>query len=204
MLTIALPKGRIFTLLVPLLEQVGIAQDSCFTDSRALVYPSLLPDWQLIIVRAYDVPAFVEHGGADIGITGKDVLMEHGGNNYYELLDLGISRCRLMTACKQHESIPTSGAVRVASKFPRVAKDYFRNKGQQAEIIKFHGAMEMAPIMGIADCIIDVVDTGKTLQHNGLHSVDTIAHISARLIVNKIRMKTHFATMSHLVQLFAQ
>ena len=177
MLTIAVSKGRIYEEALPLLEQAGITPIDDPQKCRKLILDTNQEEVKLIIIRATDVPTFVEYGAADLGIAGKDVLLEHGGDCLYEPLDLGISRCRLMTAMpKDVTEMPRR--VRVATKYVNIAQRYFASKGIQAEIIKLYGSMELAPLVGLADCIVDLVDTGNTLKANGLEPRDLILSIS--------------------------
>jgi ATP phosphoribosyltransferase len=197
-LTLALSKGRILDDSAPLLARLGLAPAQGL-DERLLRLPSRDPDVQLLIIRPADVPTYVEHGAADFGIVGKDVLMEHGGAALYEPLDLGFGRCRLVVAAparkkgdSPHFSSKNRGQSprqRVATKYPEITRQHFAAKGAQVEIIKLYGSMELAPLVGLADFIVDLVDTGNTLRANGLVEVETIAPISARLVVNKAAMK---------------
>jgi ATP phosphoribosyltransferase len=192
-LTLALSKGRILEDAAPLLARLGLAPDAGF-DDRRLRLPSKDPSVQLLVVRPPDVPTYVEYGAADLGIVGKDVLMEHGGEALYEPLDLGFGKCRLVVAAPARAS--ASGPLRrlrVATKYPELTRRHFAEKGQQVEIIKLYGSMELAPLVGLADCIVDLVDTGNTLKANGLKEVETIAEVSARLVVNKAAMKMKHA-----------
>lgn len=198
MLTIALSKGRILDDTLPLLAAAGIAPTENPEKSRKLIIPTTLEDVRLLIVRATDVPTYVEHGAADIGVAGKDVLMEYGGQ-LYEPLDLRIAQCKLMTAGKVGAAEPT-GRLRVATKFVNVAKRYYAEQGRQVDIIKLYGSMELAPLVGLADKIIDVVDTGNTLRANGLEPQELIATISSRLIVNKAAMKMQHARIQALIE----
>lgn len=202
MLTIALSKGRILDDTLPLLAEAGIAPAENPEKSRKLIIPTTRDDVQLLIVRATDVPTYVEHGAADLGVAGKDVLMEYGGQ-LYEPLDLNIARCKLMTAGKVGASEP-KGRLRVATKFVNIARRYYAEQGRQVEIIKLYGSMELAPLVGLADKIIDVVDTGNTLRANGLEPQELIAHISSRLIVNKASMKMKHAELDALIQALRQ
>lgn len=197
MLTIAVSKGRIFKEALPLLATAGIVPEEDPNSSRKLILPTTRKDVQLVIIRATDVPTFVEYGAADLGIAGKDVLMEHGAEGLYEPLDLGISRCRLMTAGRVGYQ-PRSGRIRVATKYVRTAQRYFADLGRQVEIIKLYGSMELAPLVGLADCIVDLVDTGNTLKANGLEPLELIEHISSRLVVNKAAMKMKHAAIEEL------
>lgn len=188
-LIIALNKGRILDEVLPLLAAAGIEPIEDPRSSRRLIFPTGRDDVRLIVVRSGDVPTCVEHGAAAIGITGKDTLLEHGEGGFYEPLDLGIARCRLMTAGPV-EARPWLGArLRVATKFVNVARRFYAARGQQVELIKLGGAMELAPLIGLADEIVDIVDTGRTLAANGLEPKQTIAEISSRVVVNKAAMK---------------
>jgi ATP phosphoribosyltransferase len=188
MLTIAVSKGRIYEEALPLLAEAGITPIDDPQTSRKLILSTTRDDVQLVIIRATDVPTFVEYGAADLGIAGKDVLLEHGAEALYEPLDLKIACCRLMTAT--HKDAPEqTGRIRVATKYVKTARKYFANKGMQAEIIKLYGSMELAPLVGLADCIVDLVDTGNTLKANGLEPRELIMNISSRLVVNKAAMK---------------
>ena len=198
MLTIALSKGRILDDTLPLLAAAGIAPTENPEKSRKLIIPTTLEHVRLLIVRATDVPTYVEHGAADIGVAGKDVLMEYGGQ-LYEPLDLRIAQCKLMTAGKVGAAEP-KGRLRVATKFVNVAKRYYAEQGRQVDIIKLYGSMELAPLVGLADKIIDVVDTGNTLRANGLEPQELIATISSRLIVNKAAMKMQHARIQALIE----
>ena len=191
-LTIALTKGRILKETLPLLAAAGIEPLEDISKSRKLTFETTSPDVRLLILRGVDVPTYVEFGAADVGVSGKDTLMEHGGNAFYELVDLGIARCRLMTAAKVgYERQP--GRIQVATKYVSVAKRYYSELGRQVDVIKLYGGMELAPILGLADEIVDIVDTGNTLKANGLEAREDIADISSRLIVNKASMKLkHF------------
>lgn len=192
MLTIALTKGRILDDTLPLLKKIGIVPVENILESRKLVFATNKPDIRLIVLRGTDVPTYVQFGAADVGVSGKDVILEYGGDGFYEPLDLGIARCRLMTATRMDRTGQANrdGArLRVATKYVNLAKSFYAGKGCQVEIIKLYGAMELAPILGLADEIVDIVDTGKTLKANGLVPVETIAEISSRLIVNKASMK---------------
>lgn len=199
-LTIALSKGRILKDTLPLLADAGITLLEDPEKSRKLIFPTSLDGVNLVILRATDVPTFVQHGAADIGVAGKDVLVEHGAEGMYELVDLQIARCRLMTAGKVGVGRPP-GRLRVATKFVNIAKRWYAEQGEQVEMIKLYGSMELAPIMDIADVIVDVVDTGKTLKENGLEPRELIMPVSSRLIVNKTAMKLKQARIQPLVDL---
>lgn len=187
-LTIALTKGRILEETLPLLAAAGIAPLEDMEKSRKLVFDTTQAHVRLLLLRGADVPTYVQFGAADMGISGKDTLMENGAEGLYEPLDLNIARCRLMTAGVKGESLP-AGRIRVATKYVNIAKQYYASQGRQTDIIKLYGAMELAPIMSLADEIVDIVDTGNTLRANGLEERDFIADISSRLIVNKASMK---------------
>ena len=188
MLTIAISKGRIYDEALPLLDAAGIHPGLDPHSSRRLVLETNLDDVRLLVLRAQDVPTFVEHGAADAGIAGKDVLLEHGGEGLYEPLDLGIARCRMVVAARRGlETLPARP--RVATKYVDTARRYFANKSVQPEIIKLYGSMELAPLVKLADCIVDLVDTGGTLAANGLVEIEQVCPISSRLIVNKASMK---------------
>jgi len=187
-LTIALSKGRIFKDTVPLLKQAGIEPIDDPETSRKLILDTSDENVKLVIIRATDVPTYVQYGAADVGVAGKDVLVEHGGAGLYEPLDLKIAQCRLMVAEPVNKQA-VKGRLRVATKFVNSAREYYASKGQQVEIIKLYGSMELAPLVGLADCIVDLVDTGNTLKANGLEPTEHIADVSSRLIVNKAAMK---------------
>jgi ATP phosphoribosyltransferase len=198
MLTIAVSKGRIYEEALPLLAEAGIVPTDDPKTCRKLILNTTRPDVQLVIIRATDVPTFVEYGAADLGIAGKDVLIEHGAESLYEPLDLGIARCRLMTATRK-DAPPITGRVRVATKFVKIAQRYFASIGIQAEIIKLYGSMELAPLVGLADCIVDLVDTGNTLKANDMEPRELIMNISSRLVVNKAAMKMKNADIAELI-----
>jgi ATP phosphoribosyltransferase len=187
-LVIALNRGRILEECLPLLAAAGIAPRESMTKSRKLIFDCADADVRLVVMRGADVPTYVEYGAADVGITGKDTLLEHDGSGFYERLDLGIARCRIMTAYPVGRPEPT-GTLRVATKFVNVTKRFFAERGRQAEIIPLSGAMEIAPLLGLADCIVDIVDTGNTLKANGLEARDVIATVSSRVIVNRASLK---------------
>lgn len=187
-LTIALTKGRILEETLPLLAAAGIEPLEDMEKSRKLVFDTTQAGVRLLLLRGADVPTYVQFGAADMGISGKDTLMENGAEGLYEPLDLNIARCKLMTAGVKGESLP-AGRIRVATKYVNIAKQYYASQGRQTDIIKLYGAMELAPIMNLADEIVDIVDTGNTLRANGLEPREFIADISSRLIVNKASMK---------------
>ena len=189
MLTIALSKGRILEQTLPLLKKAGLSISEKELQSRKLVLDTNLDEIKVIIIRASDVPVFVQHGAADLGIAGKDVLLEHGANGVFELIDLGISKCKLMVASKPDQDL-NEGTLKVATKYVKSTKAYFHSQGRQVEIIKLSGAMELAPIVGLAGCIVDLVDTGNTLKANNLIPIELIQNISSRLIVNSASFNT--------------
>ncbi len=199
MITLALSKGRIFEETLPLLKAAGIEPLDDPEKSRKLILETNLPDVRLIIVRASDVPTYVEYGGADLGVAGKGVLMEHLEAELYEPVDLNIARCKLMTAGKKDAEEP-QGRLKVATKFVESTKRFYAEQGQQVEIIKLYGSMELAPLVGMADRIVDVVDTGNTLRANGLIPMEHIADISSRLVVNKASMKTKHARIQQFIE----
>jgi len=199
MLTIALSKGRILDQTLPLLEKAGLSVSTKELKSRKLILDTNLEDVKVIVIRASDVPVFVQHGAADLGIAGKDVLLEHGADGVFELLDLGISRCRLMVASKENQNLNKS-TLKVATKYVKSAKEYFFSKGQQVEVIKLSGAMELAPIVGLSDCIVDLVDTGNTLKANNLVPLDLIHDISSRLIVNSAAFNTKHSQINDWIK----
>lgn len=201
MLTIAVSKGRIYEDALPLLAEAGITPIDDPNTCRKLILRTTRDDVQLVIIRATDVPTFVEYGAADLGIAGKDILLEHGAESLYEPLDLNIACCRLMTAA--HKDAPEiSGRVRVATKYVKITQRYFASLGIQAEIIKLYGSMELAPLVGLADCIVDLVDTGNTLKANDLEPRDLIMNISSRLVVNKAAMKMKHQAIQSLLDQF--
>ncbi|MGD8812671.1 MAG: ATP phosphoribosyltransferase [Thioalkalispiraceae bacterium] len=202
-LTIALSKGRIFKETLPLLAHAGIVPKDDPETSRKLILDTNHDDVKLVIIRATDVPTYVQYGAADIGVAGKDVLMEHGGEGLYEPVDLKIARCKLMTAGPVGAAEPR-GRMRIATKFVNCARRYFAEQGKQVEVIKLYGSMELAPLVGLADQIIDVVDTGNTLKANGLEPLEHIADISSRLIVNKASMKMKHARVQKLIDQIAE
>jgi len=203
MLTIALSKGRILDQTLPLLEKAGISIAKSELESRKLILDTNLNDVKVIVIRASDVPVFVQHGAADFGIAGKDVLLEHGANGIFELLDLGISKCRLMVASKKDQDLNKS-TLKVATKYVKSAKEYFYRQGKQVEVIKLFGAMELAPIVGLSDCIVDLVDTGNTLKANNLVPIELIQEISSRLIVNSAAFNTKHKDIKQWIQKIKQ
>ncbi|MCZ6641562.1 MAG: ATP phosphoribosyltransferase [Gammaproteobacteria bacterium] len=203
-LTIALNRGRILKECLPLLEAAGIRPEEDIDASRKLVFNTIDGEHRLVIMRGSDVPTYVAHGAADVGITGKDTLLEYrGGGGFYERLDLGIGRCAIMSAALRGAEL-NGNPLRVATKFVNIAEDYYTSIGRDVSIIKLSGAMELAPLMNLTDCIVDIVDTGNTLKANGLVPLETIASISARLIVNHASMKTRFDEVQSLIEQLRQ
>ena len=202
-ITLALTKGRILKETLPLLDQAEIEPLEDIFSSRKLVFETNRPELRLLILRGSDVATYVQFGAADIGVAGKDLLLEHQGDGYYEPLDLGIARCKLMTAVAK--GAPShQGRLRVATKYVNIARKFYAEQGRQADLIKLYGAMELAPILELAHEIVDIVDTGNTLKANGLEVRDEIADISARLIVNKAAMKTKFSSIQSIVDAIGQ
>ena len=202
-LTIAISKGRILDEALPLLARAGIEPVEDPAASRKLILETNTPGVRLLVIRAADVPTYVAHGAADMGIAGKDVLLEYDGDELYEPLDLGIARCRMMLAGP--ETPPArSGRLRIATKYVNTARNYFAGRGLQVEIIKLYGSMELAPLLGLADQIVDLVDTGNTLRANGLAPLETICEISSRLVVNKGAMKMKTALIKPLLRKLAE
>jgi ATP phosphoribosyltransferase len=203
MLRIAVSKGRIFKECMPLLARAGVVPADDPETSRKLILDTNRPDVKLVVIRAADVPTYVQYGAAELGVTGKDVLMEHGGEGLYEPLDLGIARCRLMVAGPE-QAARGHRRLRIATKYVKSTRRYYAALGQQVEIVKLYGSMELAPLVGLADRIVDLVDTGNTLRANGLVPLEHIADISSRLVVNKAAMKTKHASVSALVDALAR
>ena len=197
-LTIALTKGRILKETLPLLACAGIEALDDISSSRKLVFETSRDDVQLVILRGTDVPTYVRYGAADMGVVGKDILMEHGSDGLYEPLDLGIARCRLMTAGPVGWQ-GTGARIRVATKFVNITREYFARQGVHADLIKLYGAMELAPFMNLADLIVDIVDTGNTLRANGMEPRDEIAVISSRLVVNKAAMRSRYTAITEII-----
>ena len=197
-LTLALSKGRIYKETLPLLKAAGIEPIDDPEISRKLIIETTQPDVRLIIVRASDVPTYVEYGGADMGVAGKDVLLEHPNAELYEPVDLEIAQCKLMTAGREND-VMQMGRLKVATKFVESTRQFYAEQGTQVDIIKLYGSMELAPLVGLADRIVDVVDTGNTLRANGLVPMEHIADISSRLVVNKASMKMKHARIQQFI-----
>jgi len=207
-ITLALSKGRIFDETLPLLAAAGIPVDASIAASRKLILPTGDPGLRLIIVRASivrasDVPTYVQYGAADLGVAGKDVLLEHGGEGLYQPVDLGIARCRMCVAAPDGfdyaNAVRRGARLRIATKYVQVAREHFAAKGVHVDLIKLYGSMELAPLVGLADAIVDLVSTGSTLRANHLVEVEEIMQISSRLIVNQASLKTKSAQLEPLV-----
>ena len=193
MITFALPKGRIFDEIVPLLQAAGIGVAEDPEKTRKLIVDTTRSDVRLVLVRASDVPTYVQHGGADLGVVGKDTLLEHGGEGLYQPLDLNIAKCRMSVAVRADfdyaAAVKQGSRIRVATKYTQIARDHFANKGVHVDMIKLYGSMELAPLTGLADAIVDLVSTGSTLRANHLVEVERIMDISSRLVVNQAALK---------------
>jgi ATP phosphoribosyltransferase len=207
-ISIALSKGRIFDETMPLLARVGLQPKEDPERSRKLIIPTNRPGVQLIIVRASDVPTYVGQGGADLGIAGFDVLAEHGGEGLYQPVDLGIARCKMMVAVKKGfdyaAAVKQGARLRVATKYVNLTREHFAAKGVHVDLIRLYGSMELAPLTGLAEAIVDLVSTGKTLRANDLVEVEEILPVSARLVVNQAALKTRRAAVQPLVDAFAK
>jgi ATP phosphoribosyltransferase len=207
-ITIALSKGRIFDDTAPLLKAAGIEALDDPEKSRKLILATNRANVRLVIVRASDVPTYVQYGAADIGIAGKDVLLEHGGTELYQPLDLNIARCRMMVAVPtefDYESAVFQGArLRVATKYLQTAREHFADKGVHVDLIKLYGSMELAPLVGLADAIVDLVSTGNTLKANNLKAVEEIMPISSRLIINQAALKLKRETIQPILKAFSK
>ncbi len=210
-LTLALSKGRIFEETLPLLEAAGVEVKDDPETSRKLILDTSRPDLRIIIVRATDVPTYVQYGAADFGIAGRDVLYEHTDTHpggLYQPVDLNIARCRLCVAVREgfdyHAAVRQGSRLRIATKYLRAAREHFAGKGVHVDLIKLYGSMGLAPLVGLADAIVDLVSTGNTLKANNLVAVEDVAHISSRLIVNQAALKTRGAELRPLLDTFAQ
>lgn len=208
MITIALSKGRIFEETTPLLAAAGITALEDPETSRKLILPTNQPDVRLIIVRATDVPTYVQYGAADLGIAGKDVLDEHGGEGLYQPLDLQIARCRMMVAVREDfdyfGSIRRGARLKVVTKYVKTAREHFAAKGMHVDLIKLYGSMELGPLVGLADAIVDLVSTGGTLRANNLKAVEEVTEISSRLVVNQASLKLKRDKLQPIMDAFAQ
>ena len=198
-LTIALAKGRILDETLPLLARAGIEPVDDLSSSRKLVFSTNEADIELVLIRSADVPTYVQYGAADLGIAGKDVLAEHGGEGLYERVDLKIAPCKMMTAGFAQRPLPRT-RLKVATKYPQITRRFFLEQGRQVELIKLYGSMELAPVVGLADIIVDLVQTGNTLEANGLTPLETIMEISSRLIVNRAALKMKNRAIRELVE----
>ncbi|HET8584822.1 MAG TPA: ATP phosphoribosyltransferase [Casimicrobiaceae bacterium] len=207
-ITLALSKGRLLDETLPLLAVAGLKPDDDPGASRRLILATRTPGVSLVILRAADVPTYVQYGAADIGIAGKDVLLEHGGDGLYQPLDLGIGRCRLVVATRRDydwaRSVQRGARIRVATKYVNTAREHFAAKGMHVDLIHLYGSMELAPLAGLADAIVDLVSTGNTLQANGLVAVEDIMPISARLIVNPGALKLKRDVVKPLIDAIAR
>ena len=207
MITLALSKGRIFDETLPLLAAAGIEVLEDPEKSRKLILPTNRPEVRVVLVRATDVPTYVEYGGADIGVTGKDTLIEHGGQGLYQPLDLRIAKCRVSVAVRNDfdyaQAVKQGSRLKVATKYTGIARDFFASKGVHVDLIKLYGSMELAPLTGLADAIVDLVSTGNTLKANHLVEVEQIMDISSHLIVNQAALKLKQARLRRIIDAFA-
>lgn len=205
--TIALSKGRIFEETVPLLAAAGIVVTEDVEKSRKLIFDTNQSDVRVVLVRASDVPVYVQYGGADLGVSGLDSLIEHGGQGLYQPLDLQIAKCRVSVAVRKgfdYERAVKQGArLRIATKYPEIARNFFATKGVHVDMVKLYGSMELAPLTGMADAIVDLVSTGNTLKANDLVEVEPIMDISSRLVVNQASLKLKQAPLRHIIDAFA-
>jgi len=207
-LTIALPKGRLLDETLPLLRQAGVVPGEDPETSRKLIIATSRPDVRLMVVRASDVPTYVQYGAADAGIAGKDVLLEHGGEGLYQPIDLGIGRCRMVVATRRafdwSGTVQRGGRIRVATKYVKIAREHFARKGMHVDLIRLYGSMELAPLVGLADVIVDLVSTGNTLRANDLVAVEDIMPITSRLIVNPGALKLKRAAVQPMIDALAR
>ena len=207
MITLALSKGRIFDETLPLLKAAGIDVAEDPEKSRKLIIGTSRADVRLVLVRASDVPTYVQYGGADLGVVGKDTLLEHGGEGLYQPLDLNIAKCRMSVAVRADfdyaGAVKQGSRIRVATKYTQIARDHFANKGVHVDLIKLYGSMELAPLTGLADAIVDLVSTGNTLKANQLVEVEEIMKISSRLIVNQAALKLKRLALRGIIDAFA-
>jgi len=207
MTTLALSKGRIFEETLPLLAAAGIEVLEDPEKSRKLILPTNRPDVQVVLVRATDVPTYVQYGGADLGVAGKDILIEHGGQGLYQPLDLNIAKCRMSVAVREGfdyaAAVKQGSRIRVATKYTAIARQHFADKGVHVDLIKLYGSMELAPLTGLADAIVDLVSTGKTLVANHLVEVEPFMQISSRLVVNQAALKLKRDQLRPLIDAFA-
>ncbi len=205
-ITLALSKGRIFDETLPLLKAAGIEVAEDPEKSRKLIIGTNRPDVRIVLVRATDVPTYVQHGGADLGVVGRDTLLEHGGQGLYQPLDLKIARCRMSVAVRADfdyaGAVKQGSRIRVATKYTQIARDHFANKGVHVDLIKLYGSMELAPLTGLADAIVDLVSTGSTLKANKLVEVEQIMQISSRLVVNQAALKLKREAIRSIIDAF--
>ena len=207
MITLALSKGRIFEETLPLLKAAGIEVLEDPETSRKLILPTNRPEVRVVLVRATDVPTYVQYGGADLGVAGRDVLIEHGGEGLYQPLDLRIARCRMSVATRDDfdyaAAVKQGSRIRVATKYTEIARQHFADKGVHVDLIKLYGSMELAPLTGLADAIVDLVSTGSTLKANRLVEVERIMEISSRLVVNQAALKLKREALRQMIDAFA-
>ena len=207
MITLALSKGRIFDETLPLLKAAGIEVLEDPETSRKLILPTNQAGVRVVLVRATDVPTYVEYGGADLGVTGKDTLIEHGGQGLYQPLDLQIAKCRMSVAVRADfdyaTAVRSGSRLSVATKYTQIAREFFAQKGVHVDLIKLYGSMELAPLTGLADAIVDLVSTGSTLKANHLIEVERIMDISSRLVVNQASLKLKQAPIRAIIEAFA-
>jgi len=207
MITLALSKGRIFDETLPLLKAAGIEVLEDPETSRKLILPTNQTGVRVVLVRATDVPTYVEYGGADLGVTGKDTLIEHGGQGLYQPLDLQIAKCRMSVAVRADydyvSAVKSGSRLKVATKYTQIAREFFAQKGVHVDMIKLYGSMELAPLTGLADAIVDLVSTGSTLKANHLIEVERIMDISSRLVVNQASLKLKQEPIRAIIQAFA-
>jgi ATP phosphoribosyltransferase len=207
MITLALSKGRIFEETLPLLKAAGITVLDDPETSRKLILATNNPEVQVVMVRASDVPTYVQYGGADLGVVGRDVLLEHGCEGMYQPLDLNIARCRMSVAVRDDfnyaAAIKQGSRIRVATKYTEIARQHFSDKGVHVDLIKLYGSMELAPLTGLADAIVDLVSTGNTLKANHLVEVEKIMEISSRLVVNQAALKLKREPLRRMIDAFA-
>ena len=207
MITLALSKGRIFDETLPLLEAAGLQVLEDPEKSRKLILPTNREDVRVVLVRATDVPTYVQYGGADLGVTGKDTLIEHGGQGLYQPLDLRIARCRMSVAVRADfdyaSAVRQGSRLRVATKYTTIAREFFATKGVHVDLIKLYGSMELAPLTGLADAIVDLVSTGSTLKANQLVEVERIMDISSRLVVNQAALKLKQQPIRRIIDAFS-
>lgn len=206
--TIALSKGRIFEETVPLLAAAGIEVTEDVDKSRKLIFDTNQPNVRVVLVRASDVPVYVQYGGADLGVSGLDSLIEHGGQGLYQPLDLQIAKCRVSVAVRNGfdyaHAVKQGARLRIATKYPEIARNFFAKKGVHVDMVKLYGSMELAPLTGMADAIVDLVSTGNTLKANDLVEVEPIMDISSRLVVNQASLKLKQAPLRHIIDAFSQ